>query len=513
MRKLLSVLSFLFVFCISLACMPSAQAKFSPKTKHDDAGNWYYRVVLNDDDSESDEIWITGYDGKAKNLTIPSEIDGKKVVGLSNVVLSVNWRIESVTIPEGVTEIGENAFWCCYKLKEITIPKGVKVIGEGAFGYCKVLEKVTIPKSVTNIKTGAFRDCKKLESVVLPDGLKELGHGAFYKSGLKKITIPKKAVLSDYVFGGCSKLTQATFKSGRKTISGYGIFYNCKKLKSVKIPKSVKKIDTENLYAKKRKSHAKEGADAYAKKYKKDWTYAEYNIVDNFGQVNNYGTLTIMSYKGKQKNVTIPSTINGKKVTDLGEAAFSGSSIEKVTVPNTFERIDLGAFSNCKSLKEVKLSEGLKTIDEGAFRACTSLNKINIPKSVEVIFDSAFFGCKNLKDVVLPKNLRTIGACAFMGTGIEKITIPPYANIDVGAFSNCENLKEVVFEEGRTGDVNEYGFDVDEYVFENCPALETVKMPEDMVFNISSVDLETCPKLKNIIKGDKTIPIESVTSK
>ena len=67
-----------------------------------------------------------------------------------------------VTIPEGVKEIGDYAFYGCTGLTNVTIPEGVTEIGEGAFSDCTGLTSVTIPKSVTTIHREVFMNCPHL---------------------------------------------------------------------------------------------------------------------------------------------------------------------------------------------------------------------------------------------------------------------------------------------------------------------------------------------------------------
>ena len=73
--------------------------------------------------------------------------------------------LTSVTIPSGVTSIGDNAFYNCKSLTDITIPDSVKSIGHRAFNYCTSLTSIIIPESVTSIDDNAFFGCKNLTIV------------------------------------------------------------------------------------------------------------------------------------------------------------------------------------------------------------------------------------------------------------------------------------------------------------------------------------------------------------
>ena len=94
-----------------------------------------------------------------------------------------------VTIPNGVTSIGNRAFYRCSSLTSVTIPDGVTRIGYDAFQNCTGLTSVTIPNSVTTIGSSAFYGCSSLTSVTIGSGVTSIDYGAFQNcSGLTSIT-------------------------------------------------------------------------------------------------------------------------------------------------------------------------------------------------------------------------------------------------------------------------------------------------------------------------------------
>lgn len=86
---------------------------------------------------------------------------------------------EAVTIPYGVTSIGNYAFGNCIFLTSVVIPSGVKSIGDWAFRYCQSLRSVVIPSGVKSIGKNAFCGCSSLTSVVIPSGVENIGDWAF----------------------------------------------------------------------------------------------------------------------------------------------------------------------------------------------------------------------------------------------------------------------------------------------------------------------------------------------
>src|SRR5690554_5619434 len=118
-----------------------------------------------------DEIFITDCDESVTEVVIPSEIDGLPVTNIYDKAFDYCSKLESITIPDSVTEFGYRAFYWCSKLESIKIPNSVTKIGEDAFYACSELTTIVIPDSVTDIGESAFWGCKSLTSVTIPDSI------------------------------------------------------------------------------------------------------------------------------------------------------------------------------------------------------------------------------------------------------------------------------------------------------------------------------------------------------
>ena len=88
-------------------------------------------------------------------------------------------NLKSVSLPEAVTTIGKGAFASCGRLTSVTLPTTLTEIGDYAFSYCTCLPSITLPETLTAIGSYAFEGCKGLTEINLPDGINRIGNGAF----------------------------------------------------------------------------------------------------------------------------------------------------------------------------------------------------------------------------------------------------------------------------------------------------------------------------------------------
>ena len=164
-------------------------------------------------------------------------------------------------------------------------------------------------------------------------------------------------------------------------------------------------------------------------------------------KVNEDNGITITKYIGDDENVVIPSKIDGRNVTEIGDMSFMHLDIVSVKIPNTVTVVSAGAFSACKDLSNVVLPSALKKIGHRAFLKCTALKQINIPRSVNE-WGSEVFGLSGLETVEFENGLKTIGEGAFTYTNLKSIVLPSSVKtIEARAFYGSK-LETVRLNEG-----------------------------------------------------------------
>ena len=124
-------------------------------------------------------VTITGYDCSNHAVIISNKINELPVVSIGGSAFLGCTDLTSVTIPNSVTGIGDNAFMGC-GLTNVTIGSSVTSIGIGAFVNCRNLVSITIPASITNIKHDAFRGCTNLARVYFLGNAPSAGSHVFF---------------------------------------------------------------------------------------------------------------------------------------------------------------------------------------------------------------------------------------------------------------------------------------------------------------------------------------------
>lgn len=169
------------------------------------------------------------YNGAAADVTIPSRYQGKPVTTIGHAAF-FNSAVTSVTIPDSVTSISDEAFINCPKLTNISIPNSVTYIGFSAFSSCTSLKSITLPSSLLTISEFLFYDCSQLTTIHIPVSVTSIGNNAFADCpSLMTVTYPGSKTQWDDITKGrnsdvlenhliCAML-EATFTADGESIS------------------------------------------------------------------------------------------------------------------------------------------------------------------------------------------------------------------------------------------------------------------------------------------------------
>ena len=386
-------------------------------------------------------------------------------------------NIENITLPEGITSIGQWAFYKCVNLKSVTIPDSVTNINSWAFYNCSSLESLTIPDSVKGIGNETFYNCKSLTSIKIPEGVTSIGNYTFhYCTGLTSITIPSSVTsIEKYAFWGCNNLFVIRNNSDLKFDMG---------------------SDSYGYIAKNAMMIYNSDGSIICKESKDGVPY--YITSDGFAFSVENGEYILIKYIGNNETITLPLATNGKDYTVKME---STGKAKNVIIPNEMTKIDDSAFKNCTGLASITIPDSVMSIGDSAFYNCCSLTGIAIPNSVTSIGDSAFWSCKSFTSITIPDSVTSIGSCAFRDcSSLESIAIPnSVTSIGDGAFNDCSSLTSITIPDGVTT--------IERNVFYRCSSLTSVTIP-DSVTSIGYMAFYSCKSLASITIPDNVTSID-----
>lgn len=439
-------------------------------------------------------VTITEYSGMETDLIIPSEIDGKTVtvigeeafkgkgltkITLPNTVVTIgngafqNNDLTNLEIPASIKNIYSHAF-ADNKLTALVIPDTVESITAYAFSNNEIAN-LQIGRGLTEIQVGIFRG-NKLNHVTIPNNITRITSQAFYLNEIETIAFPETL---QEIFGSAFKGNQLTSLSIPASVEvvrddafgdnnfGEVTIYN----PSTEFQGEVFNGNRGNITIKSfDPSTAKDYATA------RGYLFETMNIFETSD--NPDGTLTITGYNGNDKDLTIPEEIDGKTVTIIGEKAFKGKGLTKITLPDTVVTIRFEAFQNNEltnldippSVKEIygrafadnkltalvipdtverlvyytftnneietlQIGSGLTQIGDGIFRE-NKLKHVTIPDNITAIRNQAFY-INEIETITLPETLQVIEGSAFEDNQLTNISIPASVNkIFYRAFNN-----------------------------------------------------------------------------
>ena len=426
-------------------------------------------------------------------------------------------NMTSVTIPSSVTSIESEAFELCTGLPQITIPNSVINIEARAFYACRQLTEITIP-NITNIKASTFGSCKGLKTITIPNSVTSIGEGAFsHCSGAETITIPNSVTsIGEGAFSYCSGVETITIPNS-VTSMGDGVLMGCDALKDVKLPNDITSIGKET--------------------FSQCINLTSITIPDS---VTSIGEMAF-AFCSSLESITLPD-----KMTDIGRAAFAMcTKLTSITIPDSVTSIGAIAFAYCSSLESIKMEPdtppqlGLDEDDVGVFTECKfvtdNVKGIKVPVGFENAYKTAWTDwadfiianiasgkgwtldsegtltlesedgiedwCKDRKngreiyknDVTSAKILDgvvNVKAVLWGAKNVKSVELPDSVkSIGNLAFSRCQSLTDITIPEGVTS--------IGEEAFYECRSLPGINLPSGLT-NIGRYAFSYCYGLTDI---------------
>ncbi len=334
-----------------------------------------YNGILFETFENSDSCYVIG--GGTPELVIPAiAIDpannkSYKVTAIGSAAFK-GTQLKSITIPEGVTSIWNDAFNGCQSLTTVKMPQTLKYLGERSFYGCSKLDDITLGK-IRSCGSEAFSRCENLTAIDLAS-MTSIGREAFSGcTGLKSVVLGNVTSWGSYAFSGCTSLTNVDL-GNTESIGDY-TFSGCTSLKYI----DLKKVATVGEYA--------------------------FDGCTGLVNIDSGGVKTL----GRQafSNCSGLTSIDLKNVTELGNGAFKGCTGLTELDLNKFAQLGTNTFKNCSGLKSLGILKASK-VDASTFEGCNAIETLVLPYEWGADFKMALSGTTQLRTLYIGENTASI---------------------------------------------------------------------------------------------------------
>lgn len=363
-------------------------------------------------------------------------------------------KLRSVVLGENVEKLNQNAFAECGDLKSIYLPDNLRTIGAACFAWCISLEKVELGSKLETIGNMAFYECSSLAEVkckaVVPPAVvpPAVNTSVFRNIATKNITVP---------FG-----SKADYQRAEGWPEYFDTFIQ-------ETPENPIRLDIRLDMTGDLLNHidVSKAREVYGIKVAGPLNGTDILVLNRLHNLEELDLSEATIVSGGQPYYTddnrswhteadkllpywlnniSPKILSLPKVKEISDETFlNKTSLVKVKMPDTVEKIGRKAFYECSNLTEIDLSTSLLEVGDYAFAGCTSLTGIKLSTSLLEVGSFAFEGCTSLLSVEFPSSADRMGNYIFNGcSALSKVVLHEgMKQIPTGMFSSCRSLKSI----------------------------------------------------------------------
>lgn len=450
--------SYLTIESDAILCVPEGSLE-----KYRNASYWKeFKCIVDSEpilfeDENVEDICLENWDTDSNGVLTVAEaaaVDDLGLVFYDKYITS----FDELKYFTGLTEIPYNAF-AYSSIRSVTLPDNVRTIDDQAFYYCSLLERINIPDWVRTIGDKAFYGCRNLKTIDLNCVL-SIGENAFYDTGITSLHLPGTV---KYIYGSiaghCSKLEEITVDGSdwfdsRDNCNGIisagnTLIQGCK---NTVIPNTVTSISCDAF---------KDCISLKTLRIPASVTYIGQCSDDPFSDEQGnespfWGCDSLVSIEVDTNNPVYDSRDNCNAIVDKRDNILL-FGCQTTVVPGSVTGIGNGAFYQCRRLEYMSLPESVKSIGEEAFIKCYILKSVSIPSRVTEIGDRAFYGCYMNSVVAKMKKPIPISETTFSCYYGATLYVPKGCKETYMATDGWSKFRNITEMTGVRGDVNQDG--------------------------------------------------------
>lgn len=369
------------------------------------------------------------------------------------------------------------------KLVSLSLPKTLRYIGNCALGYFPNMQYLEIPENVTTMGTDIFYESNNLKTIKI-NAVTPPMVGSFSGTDKRKVYVPD---------GSLHAYRLASPWNNCVLVGGEGTFVSIDHVAAGELGHFI--LDKATYLQEVNKLTVVSG-----NLNNDDWNTLK--SMTNLVELDISGmAVTSIPSSAFENKWGLEKIVLPKKLETIGYAAFRGTGLKEIELPENLTTLDSYAFQSCSSLANVKMSGKVTGISGYCFQECRNLQKVELAEGLQVIHNGAFYLCNSLQSINFPSTLTLIDYDSFNGTDLREIDIPASVeNINYRAFCDNKNLKKVTFREGL--------INIGASTFSGCESIDSIVCPSTLRM-IDNSGFQDCKSLKKVQLNEGLVSINA----